>query len=359
MFDLVIHNARLYPMSAQLEQKDLGRMPAKDYLNAQNTCVLPGLIDCHTHIMYAGERSKEHMLRRTGATYADIHTAGGGIYSSVNAVRNASEADLIEQSLSRINNLKNEGVTALEIKSGYGLDTKNELKMLRAIKSLKGQLPMHIVSTFLGAHTIPKHLSQTEYLDEIIQVMLPTIAQENLADAVDIYVEDIAFNTNSMQQLFSAAKKYNLHTRVHAEQLSNQQAAQNAAKLGALSADHLEYLDKAGAQAMGEHGTVAILLPNAFYFLNQTQKPPAPIPSLLTAMHLGVHLFDLSPVEACLGVTLYAAKALGLEQQMGSIEIGKQANLGLWDIPSPEFLCYQLGGVLPQQVLFNGIRKTV
>ncbi len=394
MNDLVIHNARLYPMSHNCEcstanqiavldgkiseisdQNQTGLLPAKEYFDADGACVLPGLIDCHTHIIFSGERSQEHILRITGSSYADIHAAGGGIHSSVRAVNRASVDDLITQSLPRIKNLQTEGVTTLEIKSGYGLNLENEIKMLKAIRKVGKHLALNVVSTFLGAHTVPKEQTEQEYIDNIINKMLPSIAAQDLADAVDIYVEHLAFSKKSMQKLFTAAKKYNLKTRVHAEQLSNQKAAEFASELGALSADHLEYLDESGAMAMAKANTVAVLLPSAFYFLQETKKPPieilrknqvvmavatdtnpgtSPIPSILTALHLSVHLFNLKPEEALMGITINAAKALGLDSLCGSLEIGKQADITLWDISNPEFLCYQLGGIKPKNVWFKG-----
>lgn len=394
MNDTVIFNARLYPMCGSIEcspydqigilngkvtalctESESGRLPAKQYIDAEQHCLLPGLIDCHTHIVYAGDRSNEHAQRLSGASYADIHAAGGGIYSTVNEIHKADESTLITASLKRIKHLQQEGVTTLEIKSGYGLDAQNELKMLRAIISLKQKLPLNIISTYLGAHTIPEGRTQKDYIREIINDTLPYIAQEKLADAVDIFVENIAFDTQSMQQLFTAAKEYGLKTRVHAEQLSNQHAAALAAELGALSADHLEHLDDDGAKALAKYASVAVLLPNAFYFLRETKKPPidllrkhkvniavasdtnpgtAPIPSLLTALHMSVHLFGLTADEALQGITINAAKALGLNDNVGSIEVGKQADLGLWDISSPEFLCYQLGGIYPEKIWHKG-----
>jgi imidazolonepropionase len=325
--------------------------------------------------VYAGDRSLEHTAKLNGRSYAEIHAAGGGIYSTVNAVRSSTQDNLLAESLQRIRQLQKEGVTTLEIKSGYGLDTENEIKMLHAIKSLRKRLDMNIISTFLGAHTIPKDLTQKQYLKQIIDEMLPLIAKEQLADAVDIYAENIAFDNQAIEELFAAAKKYNLPTRIHAEQLSNQQAAATAANLGALSADHLEFLDEKGAKAMADNNTVAVLLPNAFYFLQETQKPPlellrqykipvavatdtnpgtAPIPSILTALHLSVHLFGMNVSEALLGISSNAAKALGQEAELGSIEIGKQADLGLWDISAPDYLCYQLGGIYPEKIWHKG-----
>jgi len=395
MFDTVIHNARLYPMSGTTEQSDStqiaikdgkiqqlanekseGLLLAKQTIDANQACILPGFIDCHTHILYAQDRADEHAMRLQGHSYAEIHARGGGIQSSVRAVHAATEAQLIEQTKPRIQNLINEGVTTIEIKSGYGLDLDNEVKMLRAIKACRNLLPIDVISSFLGAHVVPKDIDKTTYIDQIIDQMLPKIAAADLAEFVDIFVENIAFDINDMQKLFAAAKKYNLKTRVHAEQLSNQSAAKTAAELQAYSADHLEYLDENGAQAMHENNTVAVLLPSAFYFLQEIQKPPlellrkhnvkmavatdcnpgtSPIPSLLTALHFAVHLFGLTPEEALLGVTLNSAHVLGLADTHGSLEIGKQANLCFWNINSPNMLCYQLGGIKPTHRMYKGV----
>lgn len=394
MFDTVIHNARLYPMSGSSEQSDatqigikdgkiqqlgderlVGIFKGKELIDAQQACVLPGFIDCHTHILYASDRSDEHAQRLQGVSYADIHAQGGGIQASVKAIRAASVDELVEQSLPRIQNLINEGISTIEIKSGYGLDIENELKMLRAIKQCSKQLEINVVSTFLGAHTVPQNMSKQNYLNLVINDMLPKVADEQLADFVDIYVENIAFDNVDMKALFSAADKFGLKTRVHAEQLSNMHAAQTAAELKAFCADHLEYLDAAGAQAMSANKTVAVLLPSAFYFLRETQKPPidllrehnvvmavatdcnpgtSPIPSILTALHFAVHLFGLTPEEALLGITQNAAKALGIDEKLGNLAVGKDANLCFWDISNPNLLCYQLGGIAPTQRMMNG-----
>jgi len=396
MFDTVIHNAKLYPMSESAERSDktqigikngiiqqLGnedlenRFTGKEVIDANGACLLPGFIDCHTHIVYASDRSEEHSLRLQGVSYAEVHAQGGGIQSSVKAVRQASIEDLVQESVPRIKNLLKEGVTSLEIKSGYGLDLDNEFKMLRAIKQCQESLPVEIVSTFLGAHTIPKNSNKSDYLQSIINDMLPVVAEEKLANFVDIYVEHIAFDNDDMQKLFNAAEQYGFKTRAHTEQLSNMQASKTAAELGAKSVDHLEYLDQESIKAMAKHSTTAVLLPNAFYFLNEKQLPPidlmrehninmaiatdcnpgtAPIPSLLTALHFAVHLFGLTPSEALLGVTINAARALDIDSRKGSIEVGKAADLCLWNLDSPEFLCYQLGGVNPESIFINGKR---
>ena len=350
---------------------------ARETVDANGACLMPGFIDCHTHAVYAGDRSDEHTARLDGASYEEIARGGGGILTTVRAVAAASEQELIDSARPRLATLLAEGVTTIEIKSGYGLDTANELKMLRVIRKLGTALPMNVVSTFLGAHTIPGKHSHESYMDLVVDEMLPAIVTEKLADAVDIFVENIAFTVADMERLFSAAAGHGLKLRAHTEQLSNMGAGARAAELGALSCDHLEYLDEDGITAMARAGTVAVLLPGAFYFLGETRVPPidhlrknqipiavasdlnpgsSPINSLLTCMHLASALFRLTPEETLLGVTRYAAQALGLDKEIGSLEVGKRADFCLWEISSPEIFCYQLGGLSPLAVYKDGQR---
>ncbi|HEX5340178.1 MAG TPA: imidazolonepropionase [Gammaproteobacteria bacterium] len=393
MYDLLVKNARLYPLQqdaalspARTLAVSDGRIaalgvaedaPAKEVFDAQNRVLLPGFVDCHTHALYAGDRMAEHVLKMNGASYAEIAHAGGGIQTTVAAVRAASEQQLVEQTLPRLQALRAEGVTCVEIKSGYGLDTDTELKMLRAIRSLRRHIDMDIAATFLGAHAVPKERFREDYLNEVIEKMLPVVAEEKLADTVDIFVEHIAFTTDDLQRLFERARKLGLQVRAHTDQLSNMGATALAAECGALSCDHLEYSDQTDVAAMVMHGSVAVLLPAAFYFLRETRKPPvelmrnhgvpmavasdlnpgsAPVVSLLTAMHMAGILFGLTPAEILLGVTQHAARALGRADKIGALAPGCHADFSLWDLPAPEFLSYQLGGLKPATLFFKGKR---
>jgi len=317
------------------------------------------------------------VLKMQGASYADIAKAGGGIASTVKAVRAASEAQLLEQTLPRLQALAAEGVTSVEIKSGYGLDPANELKMLRAIRALPKHIPMDISATFLGAHALPAGKSHDEYMEEVLYQMLPAVASEGLADAVDIFVEHIAFSLDDLKRLAERAAKLGLKLRAHTDQLSNLTATRTAAGLGALSCDHLEYSEEADVAEMGRRGTVAVLLPGAFYFLKETKKPPvdlfrrhkvpfavatdlnpgsSPVASLLTAMHMAGILFGLEPAEILPGVTRHAARAMGREDRIGALTPGRDADFCLWDLPAPEFISYQLGGLKPTARYFKGRR---
>ena len=351
--------------------------PARESVDAGGKLLLPGFVDCHTHALYAGDRMAEHLLKMQGASYADIAKAGGGILSTVKAVRAASEAQLIEQTLPRLEALRSEGVTSVEIKSGYGLDLETELKMLRAIRALPRHIPMDVTATFIGAHAVPPGMSRTAYMDEVIERMLPAVAEEKLADSVDIFVEHIAFDVKDLERLAEKARKLGLRLRAHTDQLSNMGATSRAAELGALSCDHLEYMDEADAAVMGKNGTVAVLLPAAFYFLKAARKPPidllrkhkvplavatdlnpgtAPVASLLTAMHMAGTLFGLTPAEVLDGVTGNAARALGREGRIGALAPGLDADFCLWDMQAPGFLSYQLGGLKPTHRFFKGKR---
>ena len=388
MHDLLLRNAQVFTGNgiARTLAVSGGRVAAVDcpadaaareVLDAGGKLLLPGFIDCHTHALYAGDRMAEHLLKMQGASYADIAKAGGGIVSTVKAVRAASEAQLIEQTLPRLEALRAEGVTTVEIKSGYGLDFDTELKMLRAIRALPGHIPMEVRATFIGAHAVPPGSDRATYMQEILSTMLPAVAEEKLADAVDIFVEHIAFDVMDLERLAVQAAKLGLKLRAHTDQLSNMGATRRAAELGARSCDHLEYADEADAQAMGKAGTVAVLLPAAYYFLKETRKPPigllrkhgvpmavatdlnpgtSPVASLLTALHMAGILFGLSADELLAGVTSNAARALGLEGRIGALAPGMDADFCLWDLPDPGFLSYQLGGLKPTHRFFKGKR---
>ena len=390
MHDLLIKNARVYTPGIATQVHNLavsaGRVaavgcpeetPARETLDADGRLLLPGFIDCHTHALYAGDRMAEHLLKMRGASYTDIAKAGGGIASTVKAVRAASEVELIEQTLPRLASLAAEGVTTVEIKSGYGLDLDTELKMLRAIRALPRHIPLEVRATFIGAHAVPNGTSRDAYMRQVLEEMLPAVAEERLADAVDIFVEHIAFDLGDLERLAEHADKLGLHLRAHTDQLSNMGATRRAAELGARSCDHLEYMDEADALAMGQAGTVAVLLPAAFYFLRETRKPPidllrrhkvpmavatdlnpgtAPVASLLTALHMAGILFGLDAEELLAGITGNAARALGLEGRIGALAPGMDADFCLWDLPDPGFLSYQLGGLKPTHRFFKGKR---
>jgi imidazolonepropionase len=349
--------------------------PARQTVDARGQALLPGLIDCHTHALWSGDRLNEHLMRLAGASYQEIAEAGGGILSTVKAVRACSEEGLARSALPRLNALLREGVTSIEIKSGYGLDTESELKMLRAIARLNELSGLDIHPTFLGAHAIPNGMTADQYLLQVCDEMLPAVASQELAEAVDIYVEGIAFGVEHMRLLFDAGTALGLGCRVHAEQFSDLGASALAARMGAWSCDHLEYTGDAGAAAMGRAGTVAVLLPGAFYFLKETKKPPvdlfrehkvpmalasdlnpgsSPIASLLACVHMAPVFFGLTPDECLLGVTRHAAAALGRAGELGTLEPGKIANFCLWDIADPRALTYQLGGLLPEAVYIRG-----
>jgi imidazolonepropionase len=328
--------------------------------------VTPGLIDCHTHLVYAGDRAGEFEQRLMGASYREIAEAGGGIVSTVRATREASEDELVGQSRRRLDALLAEGVTTVEIKSGYGLDAENEAKMLRAARRLGAEAPVRVVTTFLGAHALPPEAGDDKegYIDEVCLSQLPAVHGEGLADAVDGFCETIAFAPHQIRRVFEAAQALGLPVKLHAEQLSNQGGAALAAEFGAVSADHLEYLDEAGVAAMAAAGTAAVLLPGAFYFLRDTQVPPiellrrhgvpmavasdcnpgsSPLTSLLLAMNMAATLFRLTPEEALAGVTRNAARALGLGVETGTLEAGKWCDFAVWDIERPAELTYRMG----------------
>lgn len=350
---------------------------AKDVYSGNGQWITPGLIDCHTHLIYAGNRADEFALRLQGASYAQIAQAGGGIQKTVAATRAASVETLLAQSSKRLKALLAEGVTTVEIKSGYGLDLATELKMLHLARTLGEQFPVTVRTTFLGAHALPPeyHDQQQAYVDMICQTMLPAIMAENLADAMDVFCDKIAFTREQTRQLFEAARYYHLPVKIHAEQLSDQQGAALAAEYHALSADHLEYASESSIAAMATAGTIAVLLPGAFYFLSETRKPPvallrqhgvpiaiatdcnpgsSPVTSLLLMLNMACVLFGLTPEEALLGATRHAAKALGLADTHGTLSMGKAADFVLWDIEHPIDLVYQISLNPCTQVIKQG-----
>ena len=342
------------------------RFDPMETITCDGRWITPGLIDCHTHLVYAGDRAREFELRLQGASYEEIARGGGGIVSTMTATRAASEAALVESALPRLDALIAEGVTTVEIKSGYGLTVADELKMLRAARRLGEQRPVRVLTTCLGAHALPPEYAGDSdgYVDFICAEMIPAVANAGLADAVDAFCEGIGFTREQTRRVFEAAKAAGLPVKLHAEQLSNLHGAALAAKAGALSADHLEHIDAEGVAAMAEAGTVATLLPGAFYFMRESQLPPvdalraagvpiaiatdcnpgtSPLSSLLLAMNMAATLFRLTVEECLAGVTRNAARALGLHGDIGTLEPGKSCDLAIWNIERPAELVYRIG----------------
>ena len=334
-------------------------------IEGEGRLLTPGLIDCHTHIVHAGNRANEWRMRLEGASYEEVAKAGGGIVSTVKAVRAASENDLVRQSLPRLDALIAEGLTTIEIKSGYGLDAGNEAKMLRAARRLGAERRVHVTATHLGAHAMPAGaFDKDAYIADVIERQLPLAVKENLVDAVDAFCEGIAFSPAQVRRVFEAARALDLPVKLHAEQLSNLGGAKLAAEFAALSVDHIEYLDADGIAAIGKSGTVAVLLPGAYYFIKEKQKPPvealrragvpmalatdnnpgsSPLNSLLLTMNMGCTLFGLTPREALLGVTRQGALALGMAADRGTVTVGKRADLAIWNVAEPSELAYRIG----------------
>jgi len=338
---------------------------ARERHDLEGRWVTPGLIDCHTHLVYGGDRAAEFEARLEGASYADIAKAGGGILSTVVATRAASENALFQAARPRLEALIAEGVTTVEIKSGYGLDLDNELKQLRVARALGEGLPVTVKTTFLGAHALPPEFAERaeDYIEAVV-AMLPEVAASGLADAVDAFCETIAFSPEQIARVFAAARVQGLPVKLHADQLTDLGGAVLAARYGALSADHLEYTGAEGVAAMAAAGTVAVVLPGAFYALRETQLPPvealraaqvpialatdcnpgsAPVTSLLLMLNMGCTLFRLTPEEALAGVTRHAATALGLGDSHGTLEAGKVADFAVWNIDRPAELAYRIG----------------
>ncbi|MEN3351804.1 MAG: imidazolonepropionase [Bradyrhizobium sp.] len=388
-FDRIWHNARLATMRA--DRPDLGEVEhgliaarggrivhvgtqsgfpadadAVERIDCAGRWITPGLVDCHTHLVYGGDRAHEFELRLKGASYEEIARAGGGIVSTVAATRKASEAELVAGALPRLDALIREGVTTVEIKSGYGLDVETEMRQLAAARGLGSQRPVAIRTSFLGAHALPPEAGgdKDRYIDLVCREMLPAVAKGGLADAVDAFMEGIAFSAEQTARVFEAATALGLPVKLHADQLSNLGGAALAARFAALSADHLEHTDEAGAVAMAEASTVAVLLPGAFYFIRETERPPvelfrkhgvsmalatdcnpgsSPLTSLLLAMNMGATLFRMTVAECLTGVTREGARALGMLAETGTLDAGKWCDLAIWDIERPAELVYRIG----------------
>ena len=349
--------------------RDLPAIPdrlAGEVISLGGAWVTPGLVDCHTHLVFGGDRSGEFEARLQGATYEEIARKGGGIRTTMRATREASENSLLEVAGLRLRGLLAEGVTTVEVKSGYGMETETELRMLRAARRLEEVFPVKVQTSFLGAHVLPPEFEgrRGAYIDLICQEMLPKVVKEGLADAVDAFCDDIAFTVDECERVLKSGSDLGLAMRLHADQLSDQGGAALAAGLGARSADHLERASDAGVAAMADHGTVAVLLPGAFYFLKDDVPPPvsrfrearvpmavatdlnpgsSPLNSILTALNLACVLFGLTPEEALAGATRNGALALGLHDERGTLEEGKMADLAFWEIGHPRELSYWVG----------------
>ena len=350
---------------------------AREVRRCNGAWITPGFVDCHTHIVFGGDRAREFELRLKGASYEEIARAGGGIVSTVAATREATKEQLVESAARRLDGLTREGVTTVEIKSGYGLDLETELKMLEAAGELGPRAGVRVKRSFLGLHALPPEFKEDRaaYLQLVADVMIPAIATAGVADAVDAFCENIGFTAEEVDYVFSAARENGLAVKLHAEQLSNQNGAALAARYHALSADHLEYLDDDGVAAMAKSGTVAVLLPGAFYFLREKQLPPvdalrragvrmavasdcnpgtSPMTSPLAALNMACTLFRLTPEEALAGITREGARALGMLDEIGTLELNKAADFAVWDIHTPAELSYWLGAPLLKERVFGG-----
>src|SRR3954471_4748029 len=359
------------------KRTELAGFRAKEVVALGGAWVTPGLIDCHTHLVFGGTRADEHAMRRAGASYEEIAEAGGGIASTVARTAAATDKELLEQSRQRLHALMRGGCTTVEIKSGYGVDPKSELRLVKIASELGSEEAVRVVPTLLALHALPadQRDRRAHYVGEIVDKLIPAAAKQGLATSVDAFCETIAFSPEEVERLFKAAAHHGLRVRLHAEQLSNQHGAALAAQYRALSADHLERLDEAGAKAMAAAGTVAVLLPGAYYALQEKKKPPvallrkhnvpiavatdcnpgtSPLLSPTLAMNMACTLFGLTPEEALAGMTINAARALGIAHAAGSIATGKAADLAVWHIESPAELGYWVGLPGPERRIFNG-----
>ncbi|MBY7805849.1 imidazolonepropionase [Vibrio fluvialis] len=358
--NVLIQNGQITAISAKVIDADAQRIDCSGKL------VTPGLIDCHTHLIYAGNRANEFEMRLQGIPYQTIAAQGGGIISTVKATRGASLDELVELALPRLDGLLKSGVTSVEVKSGYGLTLNDEVKMLRAAKALENHRRVKITTTLLAAHALPPEYigRANDYIEHVCQTIIPQVAEEKLATSVDVFCESVGFNLAQTERVFQCAKEHGLQIKGHTEQLSNLGGTALTARYQGLSADHIEYLDEDGVKALAESGTVATLLPGAFYFLRETQKPPvatlreyqvpmalatdinpgtSPFADLTLMMNMGCTLFGLTPEETLRGVTVHAAKALGFAETRGQVATGFDADLAIWNIDHPADLSYQVG----------------
>jgi imidazolonepropionase len=345
---------------------DAPTFEAGETLDCEGRWITPGLIDCHTHIVHGGDRAHEFEARLAGATYAEIARGGGGIAYTVAQTRARTEAELVDEALPRLEALMSEGVTTVEVKSGYGLTTDEELKMLRAARALEDKAPCSIVTTFLGAHATPPEFKgdPDAYIDLVCREMIPAVAKSGLATSVDAFCEDIAFSPAQTRRVFEAARNHGLRVKLHADQLTDQGGGALAAEFGALSADHIEFLNAPGIEAMARAGTVAVLLPGAFYFVGSPRPPPvsvlraagvpmaiatdcnpgsSPLTSMLLAMSMAATFFGLTIDECLAGATREGARALGILHQTGTLEAGKRCDLAIWNVERPAELVYRIG----------------